>query len=51
MTDTDYILRTMPTDQTIAREMRDMNYETRASLGPQRWGDGLVWEELHRSTP
>ena len=45
------ILRAMPTDEDIAREMRDMSYETRASLGPQRWGDGLVWEELHRSTP
>ncbi len=45
------ILRAMPTDEGIAEEMRAVGYETRASLGPQRWGDGLVWEELHRSTP
>jgi hypothetical protein len=45
------ILRTMPTDQDIAREMRMVGYEDRARLGPQRWGDGLVWEELHRQTP
>jgi hypothetical protein len=45
------ILRAMPTDEDIAEEMRAVGYETRASLGPQRWGDGLVWEELHRSTP
>ena len=45
------ILRVMPTDQGIAREMRAISYETRAGTGPQKWGDGLVWEELHRSTP
>ena len=45
------ILRVMPTDEGIAKEMRAIGYENRASLGPQRWGDGLVWEELHRSTP
>ena len=45
------ILKVMPTDQSIAKEMRTISYEDRASLGPQRWGDGLVWEELHRQTP
>ena len=45
------ILRVMPTDQGIAREMRAISYETRAGTGPQKWGDGLVWEELRRSTP
>lgn len=45
------ILRVMPTDEDIAREMQSISYENRASLGPQRWGDGLVWEELHKSTP
>lgn len=45
------ILRTMPTDQEIAREMSLIGYEDRARMGPQRWGDGLVWEELHRSIP
>lgn len=45
------ILRAMPTDEDIAREMRMIGYEDRAGMGPQKWGDGLVWEELHRSTP
>lgn len=45
------ILRVMPTDDDIAREMRTISYEDRAKIGPQKWGDGLVWEELHRSIP
>ena len=45
------ILRVMPTDEGIAKEMRAIGYEDRARVGPQKWGDGLVWEELHRSTP
>ena len=44
-------LRAMPTDAGIAKEMRLASYEDGARLGPQKWGDGLVWEELHRSTP
>ena len=45
------ILRVMPTDDDIAREMRAIGYEDRAKAGPRKWGDGLVWEELHRSVP
>ena len=45
------ILRVMPTDADIAKEMRLINYEDRAKIGPRKWGDGLVWEELHRSNP
>lgn len=45
------ILRAMPTDEDIAREMALIGYEERAKAGPQRWGDGLVWEELHRGIP
>jgi len=41
----------MPTDDDIAKEMRAISYEDRAKIGPKKWGDGLVWEELHRSTP
>ena len=44
-------LRAMPTDAGIAKEMRLVSYEDGARLGPQKWGDGLVWEELHSSTP
>lgn len=45
------ILKVMPTDQSIAKEMGAISYEDRAQIGPRRWGDGLVWEELHKSTP
>ena len=43
--------RATPTDAGIAKEMRLVSYEDGARLGPQKWGDGLAWEELHRSTP
>lgn len=45
------ILKVMPTDESIAQEMRLIGYEDRTKMGPQRWGDGLVWEELHKSIP
>lgn len=45
------VLRVMPTDEDISKEMSLIGYEDRARIGPQRWGDGLVWGELHRSTP
>lgn len=35
------ILKVMPTDKGIAKEMRVVSYETRASLGPRGWGMGL----------
>lgn len=45
------VLRVMPTDEDVSKEMSLIGYEDRARIGPQGWGDGLVWEELHRSTP
>lgn len=45
------ILKVMPTDQSIAKEMKSMSYEGRMQIGPKEWGDGLVWEELHRQIP
>lgn len=45
------ILKVMPTDKSIAEEMGKLSYEDRARIGARQWGDGLVWEELHRSTP
>ncbi|MGN0055637.1 MAG: hypothetical protein ACI360_04330 [Atopobiaceae bacterium] len=45
------ILRVMPTDKSIAEEMGKLSYEDRAGIGARQWGDGLVWEEPHRSTP
>lgn len=43
--------KAMPADRSIAKEMRGVGYETGASPGPQRWGDGLAWEKLRGSTP
>lgn len=45
------ILRSMPTDEDI-----DLLYKTYASSPlntrePVEWGDGIVWNELHHSTP
>lgn len=44
------LLRTMPTDADI-----DLLYELYATnpreSGAPSWGDGLVWQELHHSTP
>ena len=45
------LIKVMPTDKDIAKEMGMVGYGDRARVGPQRWGDGLVWEELHRQTP
>ena len=43
------ILRTMPTDDDIAELYRRLVYEPQSSRGPNKWGDGLVWSELHHS--
>lgn len=45
------ILRSMPTDEDI-----DLLYELyainpKSTTGPVEWGEGIVWNELHRSTP
>ena len=45
------ILRTMPTDEDIADLYRRIVYEPQKRDGPVEWGDGLVWAELHHSTP
>ena len=45
------ILRTMPTDDDIADLYRRLAYGPQKRDGPQEWGDGLVWSELHHSTP
>ena len=44
------LLRTMPTDDDIADLYRRLAYEPQKREGPQEWGDGLVWSELHHST-
>ncbi|MGI6106303.1 MAG: IS256 family transposase, partial [Raoultibacter sp.] len=45
------ILKSMPTDEDI-----DFLYDQYAPVPnkgnkPVEWGDGLVWRELHHSTP
>ena len=45
------ILATMPTDEDIADLYRRTVYEPQKRDGPVEWGDGLVWAELHNSTP
>lgn len=45
------ILRIMPTDDDIAELYRQAAYNPQKQEGPAQWGDGLVWAELHHSTP
>jgi hypothetical protein len=42
------ILKTMPTDADIDRLYRNSG-QGREPDGPQRWGDGIAWSELHQS--
>ena len=45
------ILQVMPTDDDIAELYRRIAYEPQKREGPVEWGDGLVWAEMHHSTP
>ena len=45
------ILQAMPTDDDIAELYRRIAYEPQRRDGPAEWGDGLVWAEMHHSTP
>lgn len=45
------ILKTMPTDDDIAELYRSSAHAPQKRKGPQEWGDGLVWAELHHSQP
>lgn len=45
------ILQAMPTDDDIAELYRRIAYEPQRRDGPVEWGDGLVWAEMHHSTP
>lgn len=45
------LLRVMPTDTEIAELYRRAAENPQKSEGPAQWGDGLVWAELHHSTP
>lgn len=45
------LLRIMPTDDDIAELYQQSVYDPQKREGPQLWGDGLVWAELHHSVP
>ena len=43
------ILRSMPTDKSIADIYSEMTYEEKRADTIPMWGDAIVWGELHRS--
>ena len=43
------ILKTMPTDKSIADIYRRMSAKKKLEGSIPQWGDAIVWEELHRS--
>jgi len=45
------LLKTMPTDDDIDFLFRTYSPGEQPQDGPARWGDGLVWSELHHSDP
>ena len=45
------ILKTMPTDQSIAAIYERMNRRYRIDRSIPSWGDAIVWGELHKSDP
>ena len=44
------ILKTMPTDKSIADIYKRMTERKRLESSIPEWGDAIVWEELHRSS-
>lgn len=45
------ILKVMPTDDDIEAIYQERLQQPGRYDGPNEWGDGLVWSELHHSTP
>lgn len=45
------LLKTMPTDEDIEGMYREQVYGQQHQDKPARWGDALVWSELHHSSP
>lgn len=45
------MLRVMPTDDDIEAIYQERLQQPGRYDGPSEWGDGLVWSELHHSTP
>ena len=43
------ILKTMPTDQSIAAIYKRMNQRDRLKESIPTWGDAIVWSDLHKS--
>ena len=44
------ILREMPTDDDVELLREEFGIKADDSSRPQKWGEGLVWEELHHET-
>lgn len=44
------ILNIMPTDETIFLIYQRFNEREKVDYSISQWGDGLAWNELHRST-
>ena len=44
------ILRTMPTDKSISDIYKRMTQKGKLEKSIPKWGDAVVWEELHRSS-
>gem|GEM_PF-791087 len=45
------VLKVMPTDSEVDGLYRVYAYGERERVGPQRWGDAVVWSGLHPSAP
>lgn len=44
------ILKVMPTDDSISRIFQQFNKKNKVDYSIPRWGDGIVWDELHVSS-
>ena len=45
------LLKVMPTDKAISDIYKKMNEREKRESSLSIWGDAVVWEELHKSTP
>ena len=43
-------LRDMPTDADVDRLRERYGIRTVNADAPEKWGEGLIWEELHHKT-
>ena len=43
------IIKTMPTDRSIAAIYQKMNDKSRLEKSLSLWGDAIVWSDLHKT--